>query len=86
MLGSFVSNAQRLPNGNTLITEGMNGRIFQVTPEKMVAWKYVSPYTGYGVTGEPEVKKPRVPGVDRVSQTSLVYRHTQCLTSACRMV
>jgi len=28
---SFVSSAQRLPNGNTLIDEGMNGRIFQIT-------------------------------------------------------
>jgi hypothetical protein len=28
---SFISSARRLPNGNTLIDEGMNGRIFQVT-------------------------------------------------------
>ena len=27
----FVSGAQRLPNGNTLITEGSDGRIFEVT-------------------------------------------------------
>lgn len=39
-----------------------------------MAWEYVSPYTGYGVAGEPEVKKPRVPAVDRVSQTPLVYK------------
>lgn len=71
---SFVSNAQRLPNGNTLITEGMQGRLFQVTPNGKVAWEYVSPYTGLGVAGEPEVKKPRVLDVDRLSTTSLVYR------------
>ena len=29
---SFISSARRLPNGNTLINEGMHGRIFQVTP------------------------------------------------------
>ncbi|MEV0247164.1 aryl-sulfate sulfotransferase [Nocardia sp. NPDC050712] len=71
---SFVSNAQRLPNGNTLVTEGMQGRIFQVTPAGRVVWEYVSPYTGLGVAGEPEVHEPRVPGVDRLSTTALVYR------------
>lgn len=71
---SFVSNAQRLPNGNTLITEGMQGRIFQVTPGGDVVWEYHSPYTGHGVAGEPEVSEPRVPGVDRLTQTRLVYR------------
>ncbi|MCV7223928.1 aryl-sulfate sulfotransferase [Mycolicibacterium elephantis] len=71
---SFVSNAQRLPNGNTLITEGMAGRIFQVTAGGDVVWEYHSPYAGYGVAGEPEVKQPRVAGVDRLTLTSLVYR------------
>lgn len=71
---SFVSNAQRLPNGNTLITEGMQGRLFQVTPGGAVVWEYHSPYEGYGVAGEPEVKQVRVPGVDRLSLTPLVYR------------
>ncbi|MDV3129531.1 arylsulfotransferase family protein [Mycobacterium sp. 21AC1] len=71
---SFVSNAQRLPNGNTLITEGMQGRIFQVTADGDVVWEYHSPYQGYGVAGEPEVKQARVPGVDRLTLTALVYR------------
>jgi hypothetical protein len=71
---SFVSNAQRLPNGNTLITEGMQGRIFQITLEGKAAWEYYSSYTGYGVAGEPEVSKARVLGVDRLSVTPLVYR------------
>jgi hypothetical protein len=69
-----VSNAQRLPNGNPLITEGMQGRIFQITLEGKAAWEYYSSYTGYGVAGEPEVSEARVPGVDRVSVTPLVYR------------
>jgi hypothetical protein len=41
---SFISSARRLPNGNTLIDEGMNGRIFQVTNQGDIAWEYVSPY------------------------------------------
>jgi hypothetical protein len=39
-----ISNAQRLPNGNTLIDEGWFGRFFEVTPEGDVVWEYVNPY------------------------------------------
>ena len=42
----FISSAQRLPNGNTLITEGAGGRIFEVTREHEIVWEYVSPYKG----------------------------------------
>ena len=31
---------QRLPNGNTLITESNNGRAFEVTPAGEIVWKY----------------------------------------------
>ena len=41
-----ISNAQRLPNGNTLIDEGWFGRFFEVTPEGDVVWEYVNPYFG----------------------------------------
>jgi hypothetical protein len=40
----FISSAQRFPNGNTLITEGLNGRIFEVTPEREIVWEYMSPF------------------------------------------
>jgi len=40
----YISNAQRLPNGNTLITEGADGRIFEVTSDAEIVWEYVSPY------------------------------------------
>jgi Arylsulfotransferase (ASST) len=40
----YVSGAQRLPNGNTMITEGADGRIFEVTPAGAIVWEYVSPY------------------------------------------
>ncbi|MFH1998620.1 MAG: aryl-sulfate sulfotransferase [Planctomycetota bacterium] len=39
----FISGAQRLPNGNTLICAGANGVIFEVTPEKETVWKYQNP-------------------------------------------
>lgn len=39
----FVSSAERMPNGNTLIGEGSNGRIFEVTPSGEIVWEYVNP-------------------------------------------
>ncbi len=39
-----VSAAQRLENGNTLITEGAVGRIFEVTRENEIVWEYVVPH------------------------------------------
>jgi len=41
---AYISGARRLPNGNTLITEGQPGRIFQVTPDGQVVWEYVNPH------------------------------------------
>ena len=40
----MVSGAERLPNGNTLITEGASGRLFEVTAEGETVWEYVSPW------------------------------------------
>ncbi len=42
----YESSAQRLPNGNTFICEGVFGRLFEVTPEKEVVWEYINPYFG----------------------------------------
>jgi len=40
----YISGAQRLANGNTLICEGCHGRIFEVTADGEVVWEYVSPH------------------------------------------
>ena len=40
----FISGAQRLPNGNTLICEGANSRFFEVTPENEIVWEFTNPY------------------------------------------
>jgi Arylsulfotransferase (ASST) len=61
---SFISSARRLPNGNTLIDEGMNGRLFQVTPKGEIVWEYVSPYFGETRTG----------GGGQLVQSNHVYR------------
>ncbi len=49
----MVSGCERLPNGNTLITEGASGRLFEVTHDHEVVWEYISPWTlpsGFGPT------------------------------------
>ena len=40
----YVSAAQRLPNGNTMITEGADGRLFEVTSTGEIVWEYISPF------------------------------------------
>jgi len=46
-----ISNAQRLPNGNTLVCEGDFGRFFEVTADGELVWEFVNPYFGEGPTG-----------------------------------
>ena len=41
---TYVSAAQRLPNGNTMITEGADGRLFEVTSEGNIVWEYINPF------------------------------------------
>lgn len=45
----FQGAAQRLANGNTLITSSNAGQVFEVTPEKEIAWVFVSPWAWNGV-------------------------------------
>ena len=40
----YISSAQRLWNGNTLICEGSDGHLVEVTPDHEIVWEYVSPY------------------------------------------
>jgi hypothetical protein len=48
---SNISGAQRLPNGNTLITAGAGGRMFEVTKEGAIVWEYMYPlFSGPGAS------------------------------------
>ena len=49
----MLSGCERLPNGNTAVTEGATGRIFEITPAGETVWEYVSPWilpSKYGPT------------------------------------
>jgi hypothetical protein len=43
--------AERLPNGNTLISESDQGRAFEVTPDKQIVWEFHNPHRA-GAQGE----------------------------------
>ncbi len=40
---SEISGCQRQPNGNTLICEGIKGKLFEVTPAGQTVWQYNCP-------------------------------------------
>lgn len=46
---AFISGAQRLPNGNTLICSGAGGRVFEVTANGETVWNY---RCDLGIAGE----------------------------------
>jgi hypothetical protein len=80
----FISSAQRLPNGNTLITEGSDGRIFEVTREHELVWEYLSPYWRQGAMHlnlvyrayrapyewVPQLSAPRETAIERLDVTT----------------
>lgn len=41
---SIMGGCQSLPNGNTLICEATEGRIFEITPKHNIVWEYISPF------------------------------------------
>jgi len=40
------SNVQRLPNGNTLISESDGGRLLEITPDGTIVWEFHNPRRG----------------------------------------
>jgi len=48
-LGSFLSGAHRLSNGNTLICNGPDGVLFEVTSGGEEVWRYIVPDSATGI-------------------------------------
>ena len=46
LYSKIISGTQRLPNGNTLITSGVTGIIYEVTPDKKIVWEYHNKING----------------------------------------
>ncbi len=47
----FISGAERLPSGNTLICSGQTGRLFEVNYDGDIVWEYVSPAGQWSILG-----------------------------------
>ena len=70
----FVSGQQRLPNGNTLIAEGMTGRIFELEGgSDALVWEYVNPVVQTGPLSQGDVIPAFGPPGSRRLQNA-VYR------------
>jgi len=44
---NWPRDADRLPNGNTLITDSLNHRAMEVTPTGKIVWEYFAPWGSY---------------------------------------
>jgi hypothetical protein len=42
-LSRYRGSAQRLPNGNTLVTESDRGYVFEVSPDHDIVWRFANP-------------------------------------------
>ena len=58
---SNISGVQRLPNGNTLVTEGANGRLFEVASDRKIVWEYMYPLFGGAQLSNAVYRGYRVP-------------------------
>ena len=56
-----ISSAQRLPNGNTLITAGAGGRMFEVTTQGAIVWEYMYPLFSGANSSNAVYRAHRVP-------------------------
>ncbi|RJS91623.1 arylsulfotransferase family protein [Salinisphaera sp. Q1T1-3] len=61
------STAERLANGNTLITESDGGRLLEVTPDKALVWEYINPIRA----GKNDHMIPVVSGARRIDPATL---------------
>ena len=69
---NILSSAQRLPNGNTLICEGVTGVFFEIDRNKKIVWKYINPIAINGPLSQGESPND-VQSVFRATKYSLDY-------------
>jgi hypothetical protein len=47
---NWPRDADRLPNGNTLVTDSNNQRVVEVTPQGEIVWEFYAPWAPYDAT------------------------------------
>lgn len=71
MYGTSISGAERLENGNTLVTWGQRGTFYEVNLEGEIVWKYINPVIGNGPMNQGET----IPqGQNANSQQNTVFK------------
>jgi hypothetical protein len=65
-----ISGCQRLPNGNTLICDGVKGLLLEVTTSGETVWQYVNPVIATG----PVQQGTAIPLDDRGHQLNAVFK------------
>lgn len=72
---SNISGAGRLPNGNTLICDGVRGTFFEVTQDKEKLWEYINPVTRSGTLNQGESPAGGPRGNHYENQAFRAYRY-----------
>lgn len=75
--GRFISGAERLAGGNTMISEGPAGRIFEVTAEGEIVWEYEVPVGTDGPLTQGTEPAPLFGAADE----NLLFRAERCESS-----
>lgn len=60
---------QRLPNGNTLIVESGNGRVFEVTESQEIVWEFIIPLRG----GKDNKLVPVIQAAERIGKDQVPF-------------
>jgi len=58
---AIQSGAHRMKNGNTFVTSGFRGRMFEVTPENEIVWEYWNPFNFQYRLPDGNVAAPYIP-------------------------
>lgn len=72
--GQFISGAQRLPNGNTLICNGPEGNFFEIDNSNNIVWNYINPILNNGDTLSQGDTIPILPIPGLIAKQNLVFR------------
>ena len=68
---SHLGGEDRLPNGNTLICEGVDGRFFEVDSSGNIVWEYINPVSQSGIVAQGDT--PQVNMVFKIYRYSAQY-------------
>lgn len=66
---SWPRDADRLPNGNTLIADTLNHRVLEITPNGTVVWEYSAPWLPYDTERPVHGHEPAGPTMQELNKT-----------------